>query len=612
MKRLMIIGAALLLAAGCADVLENEPAVGGETFVVSFEPPTRIQLDEGQHPVWNEGDLLSVYNYRNANEQWRFCGRTGDTQGVIEQSEALDAGIPLDRIIVAYPYRKDYVLSPDAGTISTMFSSVQTYLEGSYGLNDNVLVYSGTGSGIILKNVFGWLKFQFVGSVPIMKIELSGNGGEQLNGPVDINYETNEVSFRENNAGDRGGTITLDCGEEGVALNSAQAVPFYIAVVPGIFENGFTIKVTGKDGSVMTRKVEKRVVIERNVIKPFAELQFGSINLSSEGTANSYIVSKAGYYTFRAVQGNSGKSVGEVAGAEVLWETFGTDKTPDVGDLVSDVRYSDGTIYFKASDMKGNASIAAKDAAGNILWSWHIWMTDKPSDQVYRNGAGIMMDRNLGAVSAVPGDAGALGLLYQWGRKDPFIGSSSVSSPIAAKSTLISWPTTSSTASTGTVAYAVAHPTTIITYNTYNTDWYYTGDVSTDDTRWQSAKTVYDPCPYGYRVPDGGVDGIWAVAFGTSEYIYEMAYDSVKEGYNFGRSDKTPYLTEDADCWYPAAGYRCNVNGSLRNVGANGFYRSCTTKGKDAAYLSFNEAGRVAPTVNDYRAYSLSVRCLRE
>lgn len=36
------------------------------------------------------------------------------------------------------------------------------------------------------------------------------------------------------------------------------------------------------------------------------------------------------------------------------------------------------------------------------------------------------MDRNLGAVSATPGDAGAIGLLYQWGRKDPFVTTSEI------------------------------------------------------------------------------------------------------------------------------------------------------------------------------------------
>ena len=49
------------------------------------------------------------------------------------------------------------------------------------------------------------------------------------------------------------------------------------------------------------------------------------------------------------------------------------------------------------------------------------------------------MDRNMGAISASPGNIGALGLLYQWGRKDPFLGSSSTGGYVVTNST-ISWP----------------------------------------------------------------------------------------------------------------------------------------------------------------------------
>ena len=85
-----------------------------------------------------------------------------------------------------------------------------------------------------------------------------------------------------------------------------------------------------------------------------------------------------------------------------------------------------GEIHFTTGDMEGNALIALCNADGDILWSWHIWFTDDPRGQEYYNNAGTMMDRNLGATSATPGDVGALGLLYQWGRKDPFLGSSSI------------------------------------------------------------------------------------------------------------------------------------------------------------------------------------------
>ena len=57
-----------------------------------------------------------------------------------------------------------------------------------------------------------------------------------------------------------------------------------------------------------------------------------TLSLSDKGTANSYIVSQKGSYKFNTVKGNSSESVGVVASAEVLWESFGTDVTPNVGD----------------------------------------------------------------------------------------------------------------------------------------------------------------------------------------------------------------------------------------------------------------------------------------
>lgn len=194
--------------------------------------------------------------------------------------------------------------------------------------------------------------------------------------------------------------------------------------------------------------------------------------------------------------------------------------------------YENGRIYFKTSDVyrEGNAVIAAKDASGKILWSWHIWLTDQPQEQEYYNNAGTMMDRNLGATSATPGEISALGLLYQWGRKDPFLSSSSISSGTLAKST-IAWPSSvSSNTSNGTIEYAISHPTTFITSNSSNADWYYTGSDSTDNTRWQSEKTIYDPCPVGWRVPDGGGSGVWSKALGSSS-SYTGTYDSTNDGY---------------------------------------------------------------------------------
>lgn len=343
--------------------------------------------------------------------------------------------------------------------------------------------------------------------------------------------------------------------------------------------------------------------------------QSDAVPLDDSGTANCYIVSIPGSYTFHAVKGNSSEPLESVSSVEVLWESFGTDVAPRKGDLIASVVYNDGIIRFSTGEefKEGNAVIAAEDASGTILWSWHIWLTDKPEDQVYNNGAGTMMDRNLGATSAAPGDAGSLGLLYQWGRKDPFLGSSSISEEIEAASS-ITWPEpVVSASSTGTIAYAVAHPTTFIEYDSSNYDWYYTGSGDTDNTRWQSRKTVYDPCPPGYRVPDGGDNGVWSKAFGTSSLFDDNTYDTVNGGFDFGASGEGSRRLADADvCWYPAAGYKDDYYGTLYNTGYDGNYWSCSPKGKYAYTMYFYYYDYAFPAYSGQRAFGYSVRCVKE
>ena len=365
-----------------------------------------------------------------------------------------------------------------------------------------------------------------------------------------------------------------------------------------------------KDGFRTQEKVIEVRENESSTVKVALEEWSDVVSLSSNGTANCYIVYQSGEYSFPTVKGNSSQSVGAVASAAVLWESFGTNVTPKVGDLIKSVSYKDGYITYQTADTfkEGNAVIAAKNAKGKILWSWHIWLTDQPQGQKYYNNAGTMMDRNLGATSATPGDVGALGLLYQWGRKDPFLGSSSISSRTQAKST-ITWPSAvSSNSSNGTIAYATANPTTFITYNSSNYDWYYTGFESTDNTRWttlESNKSIYDPCPAGWRVPDGGSNGIWSKALDSSS-SFSHTYNSSNEGMNFSGK-----FGSASTIWYPASGYRHNDDGSLNSVGGNGDYWSASPRSGGAYYLYFNDEGRVNPSNSCNRANGLSVRCIQ-
>ena len=226
------------------------------------------------------------------------------------------------------------------------------------------------------------------------------------------------------------------------------------------------------------------------------------------------------------------------------------------------------------------------------------------------------MDRNLGATSATPGDVGALGLLYQWGRKDPFLGSSSISSITTRAKSTGTWPSAvSSNPTNGTIEFATAYPTTFIICNSSNydsnADWYYTGSSPTDNTRWTTStatKSIYDPCPSGWRVPDGGNNGIWSKALGSSSSFQDaLLYDSTNRGMNFSGK-----FGSDQTIWYPASGYLSRHVGSIKWTGDSGDYWSASPYGSYAFGLGFSGGGEVYLSSGVDRACGRSVRCLQE
>lgn len=229
-------------------------------------------------------------------------------------------------------------------------------------------------------------------------------------------------------------------------------------------------------------------------------------DLSANGTANCYIVPTKGSYAFKAtVQGNSSDKLnGTPDHAEVLWESFGTTDNINPGDLIKDVAFKDGYIVFTHDNYNhGNAAIAIMDSGNKILWSWHIWL-DNSKDLKYNNDAGTMMEKNLGAVSNNKD-----GVLYQWGRKDPF-------PKYVSTNTSTAWPREEiSDATTGTIEFTIENPM-ILLEDCGKGDWLFTERNNLDNTRWTASKSKYDPCPPGYRIPDGGPNGIWSKALGDN------------------------------------------------------------------------------------------------
>ena len=273
-----------------------------------------------------------------------------------------------------------------------------------------------------------------------------------------------------------------------------------------------------------------------------------AVNLSRNGTANCYIVPPVySDYVFNAsVKGNSNESVGEIASVEVLWETRNDRNPINVGDVIESVSREGNNIFFRLpyEPKPGNALIAVKDAMGAILWSWHIWVVDfdpVATQQKYISGA-TMMDRNLGALNVISGDVASYGLFYQWGRKDPFVGSGVTWNDgwmraYTVPSDAISYVYYDS--STDTIENAVKNPTVV--YN--DARW---GDVT---DLWGYQKTKYDPCPAGWRVSEYNAWEGLALSDVPSGLVIDEPY-SVPAAYipGAGRSEGEEYIHSIGDC----------------------------------------------------------------
>lgn len=220
--------------------------------------------------------------------------------------------------------------------------------------------------------------------------------------------------------------------------------------------------------------------------------------------ANTYIVSSEGEYSFDACKPN-GEIIPGIESAGWIWATK-AEETSTEQELVSDVRYENGKIYFTATGNRGNAVVAAFNANNESVWVWLLWFTEQPEDKDFEGGAQFM-DRFMGATSANEADGKKTWgvILYQWGRPVPLFGGYEDEWDIngetlneAYKWTVLNpdynyeWKVEKNNA---TMSESIAAPTTFFAGS--NGNWLATQDPSL----WEEEKTVYDPCPAGYKLP---------------------------------------------------------------------------------------------------------------
>ena len=215
--------------------------------------------------------------------------------------------------------------------------------------------------------------------------------------------------------------------------------------------------------------------------------------------------------------------VENINSVEVVWED---------GVEVSNISYNSKTKRVEFTvNYPGNALIAAKDASGNILWSWHLWIpmssTDpedkfaaiglskfcyddkminigmiKGTEKCEPSDVNYHMMQPLGSVAIPFNRNGNRFVFYQWGRKDPLWLIGNLSYTASSGATADNYP-----------EYGYTHPFEVMNTEQnyiYNGESLWGGYTSVEEATLantsmepipSSHKTIYDPSPFGWKVP---------------------------------------------------------------------------------------------------------------
>ena len=344
------------------------------------------------------------------------------------------------------------------------------------------------------------------------------------------------------------------------------------------FPGGFVVKFKEGDDYTKIFKYAHPVEVARGTVVDLGDISadiqhydnpFSSdvIDLDKDGNANCYVVNAPGSYKFKAVYGNEPTSyLQDVADAIILWETWNDASEVTPNSVLAAASFAEDFIIIRTPETlhPGNALVAARDEAGKILWSWHIWVPATPI--VTANFGGIMgvdlMDRNLGALVAAEATSSEVsptsyGMMYQWGRKDPFTAAGAFKGSDPATYAFAEGRSEVLAPGQITLEDAIADPLLLGHIN--NGDWC----LIPNNEFWADAdKTIYDPCPPGYRVPKKAT----ANPFWTSDLTAQAGWGvNLTAGWlKLGSPDASVF---------PIAGYRDDYSvGGLSKVGVRTLY----------------------------------------
>ena len=366
-------------------------------------------------------------------------------------------------------------------------------------------------------------------------------------------------------------------------------------------------------------------------------------------TANTYLINTAddigadgqpeyGGYFFNAMQvGNGEKGKLNVANRQ-LYPADGTRIHPVSASIlyqtqlntVRNVELVDGHVRFILNEkcydqndpLQANAVIAVHDEEGNILWSWLIWVTREAKAVDFPDGGFSMLNMNLGANTAGPVNGDPLptyGLYYQWGRKDPSPRPPSYNFDMRSMETIqffgpngepVNYVSEFSS-DENTIEDSARNPLLIMDQNiqgpNYAYDWLY---YEIDQLWGESTKTIYDPCPYGYKVADDEIERLFIAAQNSSQAV-------TYQNQTIGRNIPAGTLGSSEAVFFPFAGRKGYAAGvpdkghPWMEVGNSGDYQDARIRVSGHRSSSVLNGTGVSVGQEANRTSAAPVRCVR-
>ena len=188
---------------------------------------------------------------------------------------------------------------------------------------------------------------------------------------------------------------------------------------------------------------------------------------------------------------------------------------------------------------------------------------------------------------------------YQWGRPMPLLCPSAWNSTTDHSPGYINKSPKAPSLNYGITSKTTFYYNSDSPYNWFGTKSYYnlwdaacTGTGNSDN---DTVKTVYDPSPVGWKVPNGNTfTGLSVLS--TANGIVKMRR----------------YSGDTVGVGFPMSGYRSYSVGSLYDVGSGGYVWLSSAGSQGHAFNLYFLSDYVGPQYLSYRAYGFSVRPVEE